>query len=166
MIRLATLFILMVILSGCGLKPVYSGGSKGVVATTLRDIEVAPIEGGTGWMMRNALVDRTGGSINGGERYRLDVKLDDSITSLGTRRDDTVTRERRTLRARFQLVDSQTGEVLLDATAGSDQGIDVVESDYATIAAEQTALENLTNVVADQIVARLARYAGTLDQAR
>ena len=75
------------------------------------------------------------------------------------RRDDAVTRERRTLRARYQLVENATGETVLDATAGSDAGIDVVSSDYATIAAENTALERLTGVVADQIVSRVALYA-------
>ncbi|MGO1304148.1 MAG: LPS assembly lipoprotein LptE, partial [Sphingomonas parapaucimobilis] len=45
------------------------------------------------------------------------------------------------------------------ATAGSDAGIDVVRSEYATIAAENTALERLSVIVADEIVARLATYA-------
>jgi LPS-assembly lipoprotein len=49
--------------------------------------------------------------------------------------------------------------VVLDATAGSDAGIDIVSSEYATVAAEQTALENLTDIVADQIAARLGLYA-------
>jgi LPS-assembly lipoprotein len=44
---------------------------------------------------------------------------------------------------------------VVDATAGSDAGIDVVSSEYATIAAEQTALENLAGEVADRIVTRL-----------
>ena len=35
-------------------------------------------------------------------------------------------------------------------------GIDVVSSEYATIAAENTALENLTKQVADRIVTRIA----------
>ena len=48
---------------------------------------------------------------------------------------------------------------MLDATAGSDAGIDVVGSEYATIAAEKTALERLSGIVADQIVARVARFA-------
>jgi LPS-assembly lipoprotein len=48
--------------------------------------------------------------------------------------------------------------VVLDATAGSDAGIDVVSSEYATVAAEQTAAERLADIVADQIVARLAVY--------
>ena len=49
--------------------------------------------------------------------------------------------------------------VMLDATAGSDAGIDVASSPYATVAAEQTALERLATMVADQIVSRLALYA-------
>jgi LPS-assembly lipoprotein len=55
-------------------------------------------------------------------------------------------------------VDNATGQVVLDATAGSDAGIDVVSSDVATLAAEQTAAERLAQVVADQIVARLGNY--------
>jgi hypothetical protein len=54
------------------------------------------------------------------------VKLDDKLEGLGLLSNDTVGRERRTLRARYQLVDAQSGEVLLDATAGSDAGLDVV----------------------------------------
>ena len=42
---------------------------------------------------------------------------------------------------------------------GSDGGIDVVSSEYATVAAEQTAAERLADDVADEIVARLALYA-------
>ena len=75
------------------------------------------------------------------------------------RRDDSVSRERRILRARYQLVRIGDGTVLLDATAGSDAGIDVVRSEYATIAAENTALERLSGIVADQIVARIALFA-------
>ena len=53
--------------------------------------------------------------------------------------------------------------MVLDATAGSDAGIDVVSSEYATVAAEQTAAERLADVVADQIVARLGAYAMPAD---
>ena len=149
--------VALLALSGCGLKPLYSGGSNGVVATTLADVSVAPIEDRAGWLTGNALRDRLRSS--GTARYRLDVRLDDQITGLGTRRDDSVSRERRTLRARYQLVDLSNGSVVLDASARSDAGIDVVQSEYATIAAENTALERLSGIIADQIVARLALYA-------
>jgi len=144
-------------LSGCGLHPLYSGGSSGVVATTLTRIQVAPIEGKSGWLMTNALNDRL--AADGAPLYRLEVKLDDRIIGLGVRADDSVSRERRTLRARYQLIDLAHGTVLLDATAGSDAGIDVVNSEYATIAAEDSALERLSGIVADQIVSRVALYA-------
>ncbi|HEX4848535.1 MAG TPA: LPS assembly lipoprotein LptE [Novosphingobium sp.] len=144
-------------LSACGLKPMYSGGAGGTVAQGLAGIEVSPIEGKSGWLMRNALIDRLGaGAAKGNPRYRLDVRLDDKLEGLGLLSDDTIARERRTLRARYQLIDLATGEIVLDATAGSDAGIDVVSSEYATVAAENTALENLTREVADRIVTRVA----------
>ena len=104
-----------------------------------------------------ALVDRLSVGGTADARYRLEVRLDDSIQGLGVLNDDAISRERRTLRARYQLVDAGTGEILLDATAGSDAGIDVVSSEYATIAAEQTALENLARDVADRIVLSLSQ---------
>lgn len=155
MMRLVAL-ALALLLSGCGLKPMYAGGATGAVAQGLTGIDVSTIEGKAGWLMRNALIDRLGAGRDGSARYRLDVRLDDKVEGLGLLSDDTVARERRTLRARYQLVDLASGEIVLDATAGSDAGIDVVSSEYATIAAENTALENLTRQVADRIVTRVA----------
>ena len=155
--RILLLAPLALLASGCGLRPLYGGGSSGAVAGTLAHIEVTPIDGKSGWLMSNALRDRLAADCT--PQYRLDVRLDDKIAGFGVRRDDSVTRERRTLRARYQLVRIGDNSVLLDATAGSDAGIDVVRSEYATIAAENTALERLSAIVADQIVARIALYA-------
>ena len=146
-------------LSGCGLRPLYGGGSSSPVATALRSIDVAPIDGQVGWLMHNKLSDRLGGSGTSDAAYRLEVELDDNIIGFGIRGDRAVTRERRTLRARYRLIDLRNGGVVLDATAGSDAGIDVVSSEYATVAAEQSAVERLSEVVADQIVARLGLFA-------
>lgn len=147
------------LLSGCGLRPLYAGGGKGAVAQSLGAIEVAPMPGRAGWLVRAALIDRLAAAPSASPRYRLEVELDDQIAGLGVRADNAVTRERRTLRARYRLVEAERGTVLVDATAGSDAGVDVVGSEYATIAAEQTALERLSAEVADQIVTRLAIYA-------
>ena len=156
--RAALLLVLAAMTSGCGLRPLYGGGSSSPAATFLSQVSVQPIPGRSGWLVRNALVDRIG--TNGGSpRYRLEVELDDDLTGFGVRGDTAVTRERRTLRARYRLVDTTNGQVVLDATAGSDAGIDVVGSEYATVAAEQTAVERLAQVVADQITARLSLYA-------
>ena len=157
--RFLPLLLLVLTLPGCGLRPLYAGGSQGTVAGLLRDVEVAPIEGKAGWLVRNALVDRLAAVDGTTPRFRLVVKLDDEITGFGVRSDDAITRERRTLRARYQLVDISRNSIMIDATAGSDAGVDVASSEYATIAAEDTALERLAQTIADQIISRLALHA-------
>jgi len=155
----------IIALTGCGLHPLYEGGSASPAAVGFRSVEVGAIPQRAGWLTRNALVDRLGGEHPGGA-YRLEVELDDNITGFGIRGDAATTRERRTLRARYRLVEQGTGAVVLDATAGSDAGIDVVSSEYATVAAEQTASERLSQLVADQIVARIARYMTAISARR
>ena len=134
----------------------YAGGASAPVAQGLAAVDVPAIPGRAGWLVRNALSDRLGVAGEAATRYRLDVRLDDSLEGLGVLNDDTISRERRILRARYQLIDITSDEILLDATAGSDAGIDVVSSEYATIAAEQRALENLAEDIADRMVRRVA----------
>ncbi len=143
-------------LTACGLTPMYAGGSSAGVAQGMAAVEIPAIQGRGGWLVKNALEARLGVAGESAPRYRLDVRLDDSLEALGVLNDDTISRERRILRARYQLVDIATGSVLLDATAGSDAGIDVVSSEYATIAAEQKALENLALDVADRMATQIA----------
>jgi len=159
MTRSSRILGMALLLSACGLRPLYGDGGSGPIASMLSHVEVAPIAGQSGWLVGNAVRDKLPSNAGSSPLYRLEVRLDDKISGLGVRGDDTVTRERRTLRARYQLIDLSNGAVLLDSTAGSDAGIDVVGSEYATIAAENTALERLSTIIADQIVARIALYA-------
>ena len=71
------------------------GGEAGPVVQTLRGVQVAPIPGQNGWLVRTALQDRLG-KRGGAVRYRLEVELSDDITGFGIRSDNAVTRERRT----------------------------------------------------------------------
>ena len=146
-------------LSGCGLQPLYSGGTNGVIPTQLGNVAIEPIAGKAGWLVRNALRDQLEAFEGQENKYRLIIELDDKIAGFGVRSDDRITRERRTLRARYQLVRLSDSAIVLDATAGSDAGIDVVSSEYATVAAEDTALENLSTIIANQIVTRLSLFA-------
>lgn len=155
----APLALGLLLLGGCGLRPLYQGGAGGHVARTLAGVEVAPIPGKSGWLVRNAINDRLLAMGGGEPRYRLTVALEDSIVGLGVRANDVVTRERRTLRARFQLREigaPEDARPLLDQTASADAGIDVVSSEYATVAAEEAALERLASLIADRIIARVA----------
>src|SRR3546814_12669807 len=124
---LSCLVALSLSLGGCGLRPLYASGAQGGVATMLADIDVAPIEGHAGWLVRNALRDRFVAAQGGrgeGNRYRLDVRLEDGITGFGVRSDDAITRERRTLRARYPPVHGRTGQGLLGGPAAQDAGVE------------------------------------------
>lgn len=151
--RLAALAALL-LLGACNLQPVYSNGSQGAAQTLLADVEVGPIPDRAGFLVRSRLVDRM--QPSGNPRFKLEVALDDDIIGFGIRGDNSIIRERRTLRARYRLTDISTGKVLLDTTATADAGIDVVTSEYAVVAAEASTLERLSRDIADQIVARLA----------
>ncbi|MCB2048914.1 MAG: hypothetical protein KDE32_11910 [Novosphingobium sp.] len=149
--------LLPFLLAACGLQPMYAGGGDGQVARGLASVQVSEIEGRAGWLVRHALNDRLGASgTKQTPQYRLDVRLDDQLEGFALLSDDTIGRERRTLRARYQLVDLTSGKIVLDDSAASDAGIDVVSSDYATISAERTALENLATDVANRIVTSVA----------
>jgi len=159
MLRLLLALSLCASLAACALQPLYSSGSSGSVAQTLGDVSIAPIQGRAGWLVKNALDDKLQALGGGTSRFELNIALDDQITGFGLLANDQVTRERRTLRARYQLIETATGEVVLDATAASDAGIDIVSSEYATIAGENRALENLSLEIANQIVTRLSLFA-------
>ncbi len=149
-------------LSACNLAPVYSGGNASAPARLTQQITIAPIPERAGFLVRQALLNRFGAPA-ATSRYRLEVELDDQIVAFGVRGDNSAARERRTLRARYRLIEASTNTVLVDATAGSDAGIDRVSSNYAVVAAETTALERLSTDIASQITARLALFARTVD---
>lgn len=160
MTRLAA-FAALALLCGCGLRPVYGGGAGGKAVTALSSIAVDPIPDRAGVLVRDELGLRLG-SRPDSPKYRLKIELDDKIEGYGIRGDASITRERRTLRARWQLVSADGATTYIDATAGSDEGIDVVRSsNYAVVAAEDSALERLAAKLADQIAARIALYART-----
>jgi LPS-assembly lipoprotein len=157
-LRKVGLAVALLALSGCGLQPVYSGGSASAPASLMADIGIAPIPERAGFLVRQALEEQFGRGVEN-PRYRLEVVLDDQIIAFGLRGDSSAARERRTLRARFRLVESATGLVVLDDTASADAGIDRVSSNYAVVAAENAALDRLSIDLARQISARLARHA-------
>jgi LPS-assembly lipoprotein len=155
---LLALLLALLALSGCALAPVYSGGSTSAPASLMADIGIAPIPERAGFLVRQALEEQFGRPA-ADPRFRLEVLLDDQITAFGLRGDSSAARERRTLRARFRLVEAATGLVVLDDSVSADAGIDRVSSNYAVVAAESAALDRLSIDLARQISARLARHA-------
>ena len=56
--RAAALAFAFLALPSCGLQPMYAGGGKGAVARGLTQVDVPPIEGKDGWLMRRTSFSR------------------------------------------------------------------------------------------------------------
>jgi LPS-assembly lipoprotein len=152
--RLAVLLGIGLFLAGCGLQPIYAGGTQGAAATALSGVAVAPIPERIGQLVREDLLRRM--NRGSGADYRLDVTLSETSEGFGIRGDESVARERVTLIADFTLIDARSGAVVDSGRARSDSAVDVVRSDYATVVAERAAAERNARLVAQQIIGRIA----------
>ena len=55
---------LPMLLSACGLRPVYSNGGRGAAAQSLAAVQVEPVEGKAGWLLGNAIKFTENGEIS------------------------------------------------------------------------------------------------------
>ncbi len=148
------------IVSGCGFKPLYGTPESGEGATLeMASVRVDPIPDRIGQVLRNELTDRlTAGVGPQPTRYRLLVKIRESTAPLQIQTTDTITRYNFTLSARFQLIDSATGNVVYDDNARAVGSYDVVESEFATLVAEQETGREAARDLSSSISALLALY--------
>jgi LPS-assembly lipoprotein len=160
MMRTFILVTTILLLAGCGFHPLYADGKTGQVATSMRGIQVAPIPDRTGQLVRDGL--ERSFTASGNPNYQLIVTLEESIEGFGIRQDESTTRERVSIVARYSLVDITTGKPVLQELARSDVGVDKVRSEYATITAERAASARNADQLVRQITNRLAQFfAGT-----
>ena len=154
----------LALLSGCGFQPLYGKQSgTAAVAPDLAAIEINEIGEGTerriGQILKNELTDRfTAGIGPQPTRYRLLVEIEQSSAALQIQSNDTVTRFNLVLLSTFSLYDSVTAALLYSATARATGSYDVVESEYATLVAEQSTAEDAARDLSDTITNLLSLY--------
>lgn len=148
---------LLLMLAACGLQPVYAGGRAGVASAALSRIEVAPIPDRAGQVVRDTLMRNMG--ADGDKRYRLEIVIREDTRGFGVRGDESITRERLSLNARYRLVDLSGNTILLEDVARSEIAIDVVRNnEYSVVSAEATASERNAEQVARQILDRIGVF--------
>ena len=146
--------------SGCGFKPLYGTAENGGGATLeMASVRVDPIPDRIGQVLRNELTDRlTAGVGPQPTRYTLFVEIQESTAPLQIQTTDTITRYNFTLTASFDLVDSATGNVVYSDNARAVGSYDVVESEFATLVAEQETGREAARDLSSSISALLALY--------
>jgi LPS-assembly lipoprotein len=164
----ASLFALP-LLAGCGFTPIYtSSGSS--MSEQLASIHVAPVADVTndayardyypeGRSSRLSISFRDGLSRtmsgSAGSPYVLKASIEERVEGFGVRSDESYTRQRITLIARYELRRSADNSLVYQSEAKSDAGVDRVRSEYATLAAERAAAERNAQQLVRELNARL-----------
>ena len=157
--RALCLTLALISLAACGFHPLYAGGPNSARRAELSQITISPIGSKIGVDLRNELIDRI---TPEGEpmypQYRLDIKLSEYREGLGIQKDTSVTRWNYQLAANYQLFDLGTGKIITRGAASSMASYSVVDSQFATLSAENDAKEHASIDLGDQLELRLALF--------
>jgi len=151
--------VIAALITACGFTPVYKQVSQHKASQYLSLIEVAPIDGKHGLQLRNRLEEKifSAGS-DASPRYRLSVNLNRSTEAVLIQLDNTATRQNLKMNASFILSDISTGAKIYTGSAVSIGSYNVVDSEFATIAAEDNAAERAALEIGEDIVDLLVVY--------
>jgi len=152
----------ILLLAGCGFRPLY-GHSGGGNSAALARVKVDPIPDRMGQILHNLLLERLSpGGPTDRPVYQLSVSLSEGRQELAIRKDESATRANLTVTARFRLtlIDRpDLGE--LAGSAASTNSYNVLQSEYATLSAENDARNRALIALAEEI--RLHVAAGLLN---
>jgi len=147
-------------LAGCGFQPLHRSGG-GVAgsdgsAASLGAVRIAPIANRAGQHLRNLLLDRmTPRGAPAAPRYVLEVKLAEARREFALRSDETPTRVTLTVNASFALSPVGKAQVFRGG-AVSANGYNVLQSEFATLAAERDARRRALTILSEEISLRVA----------
>jgi LPS-assembly lipoprotein len=155
---------------GCGFQPLYQKHTASdAVVDDLAQIEVLnPIEkinhdDRLGQKVKNLLLDR----LNPFGRpqaafYTLAVTVQATKTELGIKINDEATRAKLSLTASFILVEKKTKAELFQGRSRSVNSYNIVNSDFATLSAENNAKDRAARELSDDIKIRLGIFFNEL----
>ena len=154
----------LLVLSACGFTPMYGdhgGRATGLSATKgLDQVDITLIPDESGVYLRNLLIDsfyRDG--YPSAPRYRLDVAaVSERISDLDITVDSESTRRQITLSSVANLIDNETGQVVLTRPVTALTSYNVLGSQFTTRVSEKDAREAALAELARQIETQVALY--------
>lgn len=147
------------LLAGCGFHPLYAHHGKSGFDADLASIKVNTISDRQGQLLAIALRDGlnpTGVRVD--TRYTLDVQLKSIRQDVALRSDGTASRSEIAMTATFVLKDAKANTAVLQGTTHSVSSYDVLNDNYATVVASQSAEQQTVREVGDDILTRLELY--------
>lgn len=164
--RLCFLLTLCVAVTGCGFQPLYrKNATDPGVTRELAQIKVMTVNSKEreydrlGQQMNNLLNQRLDpDGTNLPVRYRLETDLSVSLARTGIQITEEATRARLTVRVAFRLNEAGTNRKLYSGTEQSINSYNVVDSQYATLSAENNAAQRAVREISDSLRLRLAIF--------
>lgn len=146
-------------LTGCGFKPLYAvDGADGT--QSLADVNLQNVFGDRNAVtsVTEALRYRTAVGA-GSAKYDLVIKTEEAAARLGIQLDASVTRFNYRLIGEYKLTDRETGRVI-SGSSRANASFNVVNSQYATLAAERDARRKAANTLVNLLERKILLELG------
>jgi len=157
--RTIAVLALLVVLQGCGFRPLYGDHASGRSSAELALIKVEPIKDRIGQMLRNHLLTALNPKPRTRKpRYLLQNTVTESASSLAVKKSAFATRANLKVASLFHLRDATTGNLLFSADRSITVSYNILESEYATLAAEKDARVRAVRELSEDIRIQLGVY--------
>ncbi len=156
-LRSATWLCVILLFTGCGFRPLYGTHGTVNVSDELARVEVAQIPDRIGQQVRNGLL--TALAPRGPSEssvYVLSVALTEGISALAVKKSAFATRANFRLTARYSLTERTTGRTLFNGSSTSTSAFNILDSEFATLMAENGAKDRAIKDVVEDIRNKLA----------
>ena len=125
----------------------------------LAAVRIAPLKDRSGQLLHRALTKGFNpAGLRPSPRWSLEITLKQRVQQLGIRKDETATRANLLLDAQFVLREIATGHVAFRGQAISANSYNILDSRFATIAAESDAMKRATRSLGENIRNRVAIF--------
>ena len=152
-------------LSGCsdgsGFRPLYGSSELGGAGANekLAALDIAPIPGRVGQRIRNELIfQATGGGQPLPPEYRLDIAINESVSSTLVQTDGNATAQVYNLDASFKLVRISDKQVLAEGKSYARAGFQRVTSIFANVRAREEAENRAAKTIGEELRTRLMAH--------
>jgi len=153
----------LVVLQGCGFRPLYGDPSTGGSSAEFALIKVEPIKDRIGQLLRNHLRTAFNPKPRTQKpRYLLKTRVSQSTSSLAVRKSAFATRANLKVTANFELLNAATAKPIFSAKRSATVSYNILDSEYATLAAEKDARIRAVRELSEDIRIQLGVYFSDL----
>jgi len=150
------------LLAACGFRPLYGHGDddSGITPTDdLAAVYIVPLTDRSGQILHNYLRDRLNPRGQpAAPAYRLLVDVQESVSEVAIRSDETATRANLRLRASFSLRRADNDTVLLDGNSEAITSYNILISQFATYSSEEDARNRGLRELSENIRKQLGTF--------